>query len=89
MDKPGRFRLEAAGWGFWIASTIVLAGPFIYVSYQVTEDHLSHEVPVGIGIIGAAIAGAFVTLIANTIIQRSLARRKVAERKQTKTKHKK
>lgn len=89
MDKPKSFRIEAAGWGFWLVSTIVLAIPFVYASYQVTEDHLSREIPLALGIIGAAMAGAIVTYIANTIIQRSYERRKAAERKQNKPKHKK
>lgn len=89
MDKPKSFRIEAAGWGFWIVSTIVLAIPFVYASYQVTEDHLSREIPLALGIIGAAISGAVVTFVANTIIQRNADRRKAAERKQTKSKHKK
>lgn len=89
MDKPKSFRIEAAGWGFWLVSTIVLSIPFVYAAYQVTEDHLSREIPLALGLIGAAMAGAFVTLIANTIIQRIHERKKAAARKQSRSKHKK
>ena len=89
MDKPKSFRIEAAGWSFWFASTIVLSIPFVYAAYQVTEEHLSREIPLALGIIGAGMAGAFVTFIANTIIQRIHERQKAVERKQTKAKHKK
>ncbi|MBM3288795.1 MAG: hypothetical protein FJY92_01455 [Candidatus Hydrogenedentes bacterium] len=82
MSVPGRFRLEAAGWGFWLVTCLVLAGPCVYVSYQITAEHLSREIPFTIGIIGAVILGAFVTFIANTVLQRVNARRKAAERRQ-------
>ncbi|MCC6796175.1 MAG: hypothetical protein IT366_13730 [Candidatus Hydrogenedentes bacterium] len=89
MNKLKSFRIEAAGWGFWLVSTIILAVPFVYASYQVTEEHLSREIPLALGLIGASLAGAFVTFIANTIIQRSNEQRKAADRKHHKPKHKK
>ena len=89
MGKERAFRLEAAGWGFWFITTLVLAGPCIYASFQVTQAQLSREIPVAIGLIGAALLAAVVTFLANTLIQQGHARRKAAERKQAKQQKKK
>lgn len=88
MSNRRPFRLEAAGWGFWLVTSLVLAGPCIYGAFQITQAHLSREVPISIGIIGAVVIAAFVTFAANTVIQRASARRKAAERKQPQSKKK-
>lgn len=82
MGKSKPFRIEAAGWGFWLIATLVLAGPCVYGAFQLTQSHLSRDIPVGIGMIAAALIGAVVTFAANTVIQRAHARRKAVERKQ-------
>jgi hypothetical protein len=89
MGNPRTFRLEAAGWGFWLISTLVLAGPCVYVAYQVTQEHLSREIPFAIGILCATFLAAVVTFLANTVIQKAHARRKNMERKQAKPQNKK
>ncbi|NUM53294.1 MAG: hypothetical protein HUU46_06600 [Candidatus Hydrogenedentes bacterium] len=84
MGNPKSFRLEAAGWGFWLVTSLVLAGPSVYIAYQVTQEHLSREIPFAMGIVVAAFVSAFVTYIANLIIQRNNERRRSAEAKQAK-----
>ena len=84
MGNPKSFRLEAAGWGFWFVTTLLLTGPCVYGAFQVIQEHYSYEVPIGFGLIGATVLAAIVTLIANTLIQRGNERRKATERKQIK-----
>ena len=88
MSNRRPMRLEAAGWGFWLVTCLVLSVPCVYVSYRVTQEDLSREIPLALGVIAAIVIGAFVTFLANTVIQWSNARRKDAERKQSKPKKK-
>lgn len=89
MGKTKPFRIEAAGWGFWLIATLLLVGPCVYGAFQLTQSHLSRDIPIGIGVIAAALIGAVVTLAANTVIQQAHARRKAAERRQDARKTKK
>lgn len=89
MGNPSPFRLEAAGWGFWLVTSVVLSIPCVYVSYQITQAHLSREIPLAMGVIVAAVLAAFVTYFANLFIQRANARRRAVESRQSKKQNKK
>ena len=84
MGNRRPFRPEAAGGGFWLVTCLVLSVPCVYGAYQVTQENLSREIPLAIGLIGAVVLGALVTFVANAAIQRANARSKNAERKQKK-----
>ncbi|MDZ4860681.1 MAG: hypothetical protein SGI88_17020 [Candidatus Hydrogenedentes bacterium] len=78
MAKAKAFRLEAAGWGFWAATSAVLLGPSIYLANRLVEEHHSWDVPAGIGLVFATMGSAVITFAANTIIQRNAARKRSA-----------
>ena len=86
MDKPNRFRIEYAGWGFWAVCTLILIGPMTYVSYQSVQAGTPGTVPVGMGIVFASMLSAFVTWLANTALQSVQSRKKQETRKQAKRK---
>lgn len=86
MEKSRTFRLEAAGWGFFVAAFVVLLAPCIYAAFQLVEEHYSRTIPVGIGVIFAAFAAAMATFATNTVLQSMHARQKRTAQKQKKRK---
>lgn len=79
MAKPRKPLIEAAGWGFYGVTFLLLLGPALYLSYNLKYDDTSAMVWIGLGLMGAATLGVVITTIANTIIQARLGRIRAAE----------
>lgn len=62
-------RWEAAGWGFWSIVFLILLGPSIYVSFQISYEQSSMLVIVVVGMSIAAFIAGIVTFIVNMILQ--------------------
>lgn len=86
MTEQRKLLLESAGWGFFIASFLVLVGPGIYLAYSLKYSDTSAMVWIGIGILGTATFAAVLTTVANTIIQARVERIRAAEQKAEKKK---
>jgi hypothetical protein len=74
-------RLDAVGWLFWIAVFLVLIGPCIYGSWQITYPDKSRLYPIGTGAGLAAIASGFVSWAINAVLQRREKKQRIERRK--------
>lgn len=79
MTKTRKPLIEAAGWGFYGVTFVLLLGPALYLAYTLKYDDTSSMVWIGLGLMGAATLGVIITTIANTIIQARLERIQAAE----------
>lgn len=83
MNDKQRFKLEYAGWLFWLVTAAILLGPITYGAFQLVREREGPFVPIGIGIIVAAFASGVITWAVNAVLQWRLKQRRVATRKKT------
>ena len=79
-------RWEAAGWGFWSIVFLILLGPSIYLSFQISYEQSSMLVLVIVGFSIAAFIAGIVTFIVNAILQTRAERFRRAAQGSTKKK---
>lgn len=84
MAKKKESRFEAAGWLFWIITSVVLMPPSIWFFWSKKPEEATWLYPFGMGAVIAALAAGFITWIVNSIIQWRLKRKHLQERKNAK-----
>lgn len=62
-------RWEAAGWGFWSLLFLIMLGPAIYFTFQISYEQTSAFVAVIVGFSIAAFIAGVVTFVVNAILQ--------------------
>ncbi len=78
--------LTSVGWVFWMITSAVLIGPFIWGAYAVLLERAPKPFPPVAGALTAMIFAAIVTATVNSLLQRREAARAARRRKQTKRK---
>lgn len=81
MNQKRSFRLEYAGWLFWLITTAILVGPTTYAAFQLVREQEGPLVPIGIGVIVAGFSGGLITWAVNAVLQRRLKERRAVARK--------
>ena len=74
--------IEYAGWGFFLVTLVVLAGPCVYLAWATTHEG---SMTVGVRLVYAAaidvVVSGVITWLANDLLHRRNVRRYEAERK--------
>lgn len=89
MAEQRKLLLEAAGWGFFGVTFLLLVGPGLYLAYSLKYNDTSAMVWIGIGVLLSATVAAVLTTVANTIIQSRVERIRAAELEAERKKKKK
>jgi len=77
-------RQDTVEWIFWGVATAVLAGPCIYLAYEITYERTHAGVKVMMGLVMALVGGSLASWAVNSVLQRRYRKRAMAERKEAK-----
>jgi len=81
VSKSAWWKIDAAGWVFWLIVFIVLAGPCVYGAWHVVYPDTPRPVPVVTGMVLAAVGAGVVSWAVNSVIQRQRKKQRIARRK--------
>lgn len=88
MPKKNKYRLEGAGWKFWLTSFTLFLGPALYGAWEVSYENVPIFAKILYGLIVAAMTASLLTWIVNSAFQYTVTRRRKEEKRRSKRKKK-